>query len=204
MSDKRLPSPDYELQPLDLNRFAAANTGDELFRLLHTSARGLTEEQAEVNRERWGANELTQRDKKGVFRHLLDAFINPFTLILLVLALVSLITDVIVPPAGSKDPSTVIIIVLMVVISGVLRYVQEAKSDHAMEALSAMIRNTTNIERSDSGAAERPFRDVVVGDMIHLTAGDMIPADMRLTQAKDLFISQSALTGESEPVEKKV
>lgn len=202
-----------ELQPNDRthrqsgtewNRFVARNDAEALFELLHTSKNGLTEAQADVNRERWGANVLTPKNQKGILRHLFEAFINPFTLILLALALVSLFTDVLMQAPGSRDYGTVVIIVLMVVISGVMRYIQESKSDNAVAALSKMIENTCRIERRGTGAKERPFSEVVVGDLIHLTAGDMIPADMRLLSATDLFISQSALTGESEPLEKKV
>lgn len=188
----------------DWSRYVASHDVEALFDLLHTSKKGLTEAQAEANRERWGENRLTPQNQKGLLRHLVAAFINPFTLILLALALVSLFTDVLMQAPGSRDYSTVIIIVLMVVISGVMRYVQETKSDNAVQALSRMIENTCRIERGGTGAKERSFTEVVVGDLIHLTAGDMIPADLRLLTANDLFISQSALTGESEPIEKKV
>ena len=96
----------------------------------------------------------------------------------------------------------VIIITGMVLISGILRFVQEARSGQAADNLLNMIRTTTNVRRWESGNQEIPLEDVVVGDIVYLAAGDIIPADMRIIQAKDLFISQSALTGESLAVEK--
>ena len=103
---------------------------------------------------------------------------------------------------SEKDPTTVIIIVVMVMISGILRFIQEQRSGSAAEKLIAMISNTTNIKRYGQEAKEIPIDEVVVGDIVYLSAGDMIPGDLRIIEAKDLFISQASLTGESEPVEK--
>ncbi len=89
----------------------------------------------------------------------------------------------------------------MVVLSGTLKFIQDFKSSKASEKLNEMINTTANIERNGN-KSEMPITQIVPGDIIHLAAGDMIPADMRLLYAKDLFITQSALTGESEPVEK--
>jgi len=118
------------------------------------------------------------------------------------LAVVSTFTDIILAEPGEADPLAVIIISTMVLISGVLRFVQETRSGHAAENLLKMIKTTTNVRRQETGNEEIPLDDVVVGDIVHLAAGDMIPADMRIIQAKDLFISQSALTGESIAIEK--
>ena len=90
----------------------------------------------------------------------------------------------------------------MVLISGILRFVQETRSGNAAENLLKMITRTTNVHRLETGSQEIPIEEVLVGDIIHLSAGDMVPADLRIIQAKDLFISQASLTGESEPVEK--
>ena len=127
---------------------------------------------------------------------------NPFSLILCALALVSLFTEVIWAKPGEKNPASVVIIVGMVLVSGVLRLVQETRSGNAAARLSGMLRTTACVERLESGRQELPLEELVVGDVVHLAAGDMIPADLRILEAKDLFVSQSALTGESEPVEK--
>ena len=100
------------------------------------------------------------------------------------------------------DCLTVLIILTMVVISGTLRFVQESRSGNAAEKLLAMITTTCTVDRKGQERQEIPLEDVVVGDIVHLSAGDMIPADLRIIDAKDLFISQSSLTGESEPIEK--
>ena len=104
---------------------------------------------------------------------------------------------------SEKDPTTVIIIVVMVMISGILRFIQEQRSGSVAEkAPIAMISNTTNIKRYGQEAKQIPIDEVVVGDIVYLSAGDMIPGDSRIIEAKDLFISQASLTGQSEPVEK--
>jgi len=103
---------------------------------------------------------------------------------------------------GQANYATVIIIVAMVMLSGILRFVQETRSGNAAESLLKMIKTTTNVKRQGKENEEIPLEDVVVGDIVHLAAGDMIPADIRIIRAKDLFVSQSALTGESVTVEK--
>ncbi len=183
-------------------REAAAHTPEDVYALLGTRQRGLSAEEVESARVRYGDNAVRRERQAGVFRRLFEAFISPFTAILLVLAAVSTLTDIIFAEPGAKDPTTVVIITVMVAFSGVLRYVQETRSGNAAQALSEMIHTTTCVERREDEKAEIPLAEVVVGDIIHLAAGDLIPADLRICFSKDLFISQSALTGESEPVEK--
>jgi Mg2+-importing ATPase len=122
--------------------------------------------------------------------------------VLFVLALISLFTDFILADAQDKDLTAVIIVVTMVTISGILRFVQESRSDKAAEHLKAMIHTTTCALRAEQGRIEIPLAEVVVGDIVCLGAGDMIPADVRILTCKDLFVGQSSLTGESQPVEK--
>jgi len=168
-----------------------------------TTAYGLTEDLAETSREKYGDNIVTHGKKNSLLQRICSAFINPFTAILFVLAIVSVFTDIIFAAPADKNYVTVIIITTMVMISGVLRFVQETRSGNAAAKLSGLIHTTTCVERPETGRAEIPLDEVVVGDIIHLSAGDMVPADVRILLAKDLFISQSALTGESEPVEKQ-
>ncbi|MCL1856033.1 MAG: magnesium-translocating P-type ATPase, partial [Kiritimatiellaeota bacterium] len=178
---------------------------------------GLAEEAVEARRERFGINKIQHQEKEALPYRLFKAFINPFTSILLCLAVVSFITDVALAEAGEKDPVTVIIILAMVMISGTLRFVQETRSGNAAARLSEMVKTTATVERQwpldeeseDENAPkarteqrETLLEDIVVGDIVHLSAGDMIPADVRVVKAKDLFVSQAALTGESEPLEK--
>ena len=176
---------------------------------MHTRMTGLSDDEAEEMREKFGKNKVTHEKKKSLAKRLAGAFINPFTAILFCLSLVSAVTDMIFPyfeMFGSAkedfDPLTVIIITTMVMISGGLRFVQESRSGNAAEKLLAMITTTCTIDRKNAPKTEIPLEDVVVGDIVHLSAGDMIPADLRIIEAKDLFVSQSSLTGESEPIEK--
>jgi len=181
---------------------ASSNMMPIVYELLDSSESGKTEEQIKTARHLYGENIVTYEKGDSVFKRLVDAFINPFTLILIALAVVSAFTDIILASAGERDFTTVMIIVAMVLISGILRFVQETRSGNAAEKLLEMIETTANIERIGEGAKEIPLDEIVVGDIVYLSAGDMIPADIRVIQAKDLFISQAALTGESEAVEK--
>ena len=173
---------------------------------LHSRITGLTEEQVDEHRAQFGANRVTHEKAKPLGARIVEAFINPFTAILLCLALVSCATDIFIPlwnhSPEEVSPVTVVIILTMVIISGTLRFVQESRSGHAAEKLLAMITTTCTVTRKPGGTQELALEELVVGDIIHLSAGDMVPADMRILEAKDLFISQSAMTGESDPVEK--
>ena len=174
----------------------------EIYEVLNTSPEGLSEAQTEELREQYGENRITRGKKLSLAGRLKSAFVNPFSLILCALALVSLFTEVIWAKPGEKNPASVVIIVGMVLVSSVLRLVQETRSGNAAARLSGMLRTTACVERLESGRQELPLEELVVGDVVHLAAGDMIPTDLRILEAKDLFVSQSALTGESEPVEK--
>lgn len=189
--------------------YAATTSIKEALKELHTTLCGLDPEAVSVSRAQYGSNKVTHEKKKSLARRLADAFINPFTAILFFLALVSIMTDMVFPYFslfGSVpedfDCLTVVIILTMVIISGTLRFVQESRSGNAAEKLLAMITTTCTVTRKGQEKMEIPMDEVVVGDIVHLSAGDMIPADVRILEAKDLFISQSSLTGESEPVEK--
>ena len=174
----------------------------EIYEVLNTSPEGLSGAQTGELREQYGENRITRGKKLSLAGRLGSAFVNPFSLILCALALVSLFTEVIWAKPGEKNPASVVIIAGMVLVSGVLRLVQETRSGNAAARLSGMLRTTACVEWLESGRQELPLEELVVGDVVHLAAGDMIPADLRILEAKDLFVSQSALTGESEPVEK--
>ncbi len=182
-------------------REAAACTETELLAKLGAAPAGLTAEQAEAAREKYGSNRLAKPKRKSAPRRLLEAFADPFSLVLLLLAVVSAFTDIVFVAPAQRNYMTVGIITVMVAVSGVLRFVQETRSGNVAEKLSAMIHTTACLER-DGVRQELPMEEIAVGDIVYLSAGDMIPADLRILNAKDLFISQSALTGESEPVEK--
>lgn len=184
-------------------RTAAALAEAEAYAFLQTERGGITNAEAERRKEQYGENVPPSRKKKGTAARLLAAFINPFTLILLALAAVSVVTDIVLAAEGEENYITVVVIAVMVAVSGILRFVQESRSGAAAEKLSAMITTTACVSRKGEGKREIPVSELVVGDEVHLSAGDMIPADLRIVAAKDLFVAQSALTGESAPEEKK-
>lgn len=181
---------------------ASVREAEALLREMNTSLQGLSKFMVDEMRDLYGCNKLSYGKKKSLFRRILDAFINPFTTILFVLALVSFITDVLLADTEDQNWITVIIIMTMVVVSGFLRFIQEARSGNAAERLIKMVKTTATVKRQENGIQEIPLEDLVVGDIVYLSAGDMVPADVRILKAKDLFINQSALTGESEPIEK--
>lgn len=161
--------------------YAATTSIKEALKELHTTLCGLDPEAVSVSRAQYGSNKVTHEKKKSLARRLADAFINPFTAILFFLALVSIMTDMVFPYFslfGSVpedfDCLTVVIILTMVIISGTLRFVQESRSGNAAEKLLAMITTTCTVTRKGQEKMEIPMDEVVVGDIVHLSAGDMI------------------------------
>jgi len=178
---------------------AAIADAQALLEQLGSHEDGLSEAQAEGIRERVGPNEVEHEKPLPRWMHLWHCYRNPFNLLLTLLAIVSYLTH---------DMKGTLVIGTMVVLSTVLRFWQEGKSNQAADALKAMVSNTATVLRrgADAGTVaqqvELATRLLVPGDVIWLSAGDMIPADCRVLTAKDLFVSQSAMTGESMPVEK--
>jgi Mg2+-importing ATPase len=159
---------------------------------LGTAAEGLAQEEAERRLEEHGPNIVVQEKRHGRLGLLGHAFANPLVVLLILLSTVAFFT-------GDLRAATVML--AMVVLGVVLRFVQEARADSAAAKLKAMIRVTATVVR-DGQAREVPLAELVPGDIVRLSAGDMIPADVRLLSCKDLFIIQATLTGESLPVEK--
>ncbi|MDX7935747.1 magnesium-translocating P-type ATPase [Acinetobacter baumannii] len=190
-----------------------AQTND-LLKQFDTHLTGLTEEQAHTQQMTVGLNEVTHEKPLTWWQHLWYCYRNPFNILLSLLALIAFFTD---------DLTGSTIISVMVILSTLLRYWQEAKSNQAADALKVMVSNTATVLRHQVSAEdlelmherygidtknqtthqfEIPIQYLVPGDVILLSAGDMIPADCRILSAKDLFVSQAAMTGESMPVEK--
>ncbi|MDR3092032.1 MAG: magnesium-translocating P-type ATPase [Clostridiales bacterium] len=173
----------------------------ELFERLGTTPQGYTSEKAEELLDDLGKNVIDEDKAENPLKAFLLAFFNPFSVVLMIVAAASFLTEVLFAPAGQASWATVIIILCMIIISGVLKFSQESKSRGAAQKLKQMVNSTAAVFR-DGKIVEIPMSDIVLGDIVHLSSGDMIPADVRVISCKDLFISQAALTGESEPVEK--
>ncbi|MCP9448930.1 MAG: magnesium-translocating P-type ATPase [Nitrospira sp.] len=193
---------------------AATADPDVLLAELNSHADGLSETQAEVVRDRVGFNEVEHEKPLSWWQRLWLSYRNPFNLLLTLLAVISWLTD---------DREATAVIGMMVALSTLLRFWQETKANKAADALKAMVTTTATVVRRDvsedaapifekfygvqlhvkpARRAEVPIRFLVPGDVVALSAGDMIPADCRVLAAKDLFVSQAAMTGESMPVEK--
>src|SRR3974390_1601460 len=176
---------------------------EDALALLQSSKEGLTEEQAETRREQYGLNEVSHEKPPTWFAQLFHAFITPFNGVLFTVSVVSLFSDVIFAAPEDRSFRTIIVLLTMVLLSTLLRFLQEYRSNKAAEELKALVTSTTAVLRAGmERSQELPIASLVPGDIVHLSAGDMIPADVRVRSAKDLFVSQAMLTGESIPLEK--
>ncbi|EMF0485929.1 magnesium-translocating P-type ATPase [Enterococcus hirae] len=180
----------------------AGKTKQELLNFFHSTDQGMKDEQIEESREKYGENSISYGKKTPFIVEVLKAYITPFTLVLIALGVISFITEYVLAAPGDKDLFGVIIIFTMVIVSGTMTLVQSVRSNQAAEKLKSLVKVTAAVKRNGD-YTEIPMEEIVCGDLVRLSAGDMIPADMRLLSAKDLFISQAALTGESYPVEKQ-
>ncbi|EAS6348021.1 magnesium-translocating P-type ATPase [Salmonella enterica] len=171
---------------------------ETLWRVFDTHPEGLNAAEVTRAREKYGENRLPAQKPSPWWVHLWVCYRNPFNILLTILGGISYATE---------DLFAAGVIALMVCISTLLNFVQEARSTKAADALKAMVSNTATVlrvinENGENGWLELPIDQLVPGDIIKLAAGDMIPADLRIIQARDLFVAQASLTGESLPVEK--
>jgi Mg2+-importing ATPase len=170
----------------------------ELWQQLNSHPEGLNEKEVQDAREKHGVNQIPGQRPVPWWAHLWSCYRNPFNLLLTCLGIFSY---------ASEDLFAAGVIALMVAISTFLNFIQEARSTKAADALKAMVSNTATVlrvanEQGETRWMEIPLDQLVPGDIVKLAAGDMIPADLRVVQARDLFVAQASLTGESLPVEK--
>lgn len=185
----------------------AAKKPDETLAELHSDMLGLDEIDALDRLIEHQENVVAHDKAPPAFIQFISAFHNPFIYVLLALAVISFMTDYLIPLQQGEDTDLtgVLIIGTMVFLSVVLRFWQEYRTNKAAEALKSLVKTTATVLRRKKGRsvrAELPVKCLVPGDIVVLSAGDMIPADLRLLRSRDLFISQAILTGESVPVEK--
>ncbi|ROH90165.1 magnesium-translocating P-type ATPase [Chryseobacterium cucumeris] len=181
---------------------AAAENEKMVYALLETSEEGLSENTVKDRLKIYGKNEIATQKAPSWVKQFAHSFFNPFNYILACIAIISLFIDAILVPAGEKDFSTSIIISVMLLFSTVLRFIQEFRSNKAAEALKKMVKTSCLTKRKFNESEEIEITEIVPGDIIVLSAGDMVPADCRILKSKDLFISESIHTGEALPVEK--
>ena len=165
---------------------------DEILNLFQTSTNGLNDEEAEERLEKYGENIATNQKKKGILYFILDSFKDKFILILILLATIDYLTG---------DRLGALIIICIAVISALISFIQNYSTHRFNEKLKEKIKIFTDVIR-DGKQIELRQEDVVLGDIITLSAGSVVPADLYLISSKDLFINQSSFTGESVPVEK--
>jgi len=187
---KELEKKLYKYSTLDIN---------ELFKKYNTSTEGLSIVDIDDKIEEYGKNIIETKQKNNLLYKIKEAVINPFNIVLLLVAFINLFTDVII--STKKDYSTFILIIVTVFISAIISIMQQKKSDDATQKLKHMIINKIDVIR-DRILSIVDVEDIVPGDIVKLSSGDMIPGDVRFLEVKDLFIDQSTLTGESNPVEK--
>ncbi len=183
-------------------RFASRQPLENVYDALSSYPKGLGEHEVEKRRRRYGGNLVVHEERTNPVKLLVQAFINPFIGVLTALVIISFVLDVALAEPGEQDWTTIIIISTMVVFSAILRFVQELKAGRSSDALLKMVKNTCYVERINQGSGEIPVEELVPGDVVLMSAGDMIPADMRIVETKDFFVSQSSLTGESDSIEK--
>lgn len=160
---------------------------------------GLTQNIAEEKISKYGLNEISQGKSKKWYNYFLQSLFSPFNSILIGISFLLIYTDVILP----ENPSfaNILVIILLVTVSTFLEFFEEYRSNKAAEKLKELVATTTTVIR-DGKKVNLPMKEITIGDIVVLSAGDMIPADLRVLESKDLYVSQSSLTGESDSVKK--
>lgn len=168
-----------------------------------TAPCGLNAEEVEQRQAHYGRNEIEHEKRKNPVTMFIKAFINPFIGVLTTLTVISYVINVWMAEPEEKEWTSIIIIATMILLSVIIRFWQDWRASLSSEALQKMVKNTCSVRRKETGVSEIPIEELVPGDIVMLAAGDMIPADLRIMETKDLFVSQASLTGESEPIEKQ-
>ena len=174
---------------------------DDFLKQYNISETGLSSAQANEGLHKYGLNEVSQAKPKKWYNYFLESLLSPFNLILMGITVVLLYTDVILPSTPSY--ANIIVIIVLVIVSTLLDFFEEFRSNKAAEKLKDLVATSTTVIR-DGKEIQIPIKDVTLGDVVILSAGSMLPADLRIIEAKDLYVGQSSLTGESDAVKKNV
>lgn len=184
----------------NIKRFALSGI-ESLFAELGISENGYKDELLYKSEEKYGRNIMSEGKSDTVLYRLRRAFVNPFTVVLFVLTVISGATDVMLSSDYGRSLTTPVIMLCMLLISGLIRFVQEIRAKRISDKLTSLVITSVSVKRSGEWK-ELNAEELTVGDIVRFTAGDKIPADIRLISAEDLFVSQSVITGESEISEK--
>ena len=191
-------------EDVDINKMYANESKiskEEFIQKYRIKEKGITNEEAETKLRKLGPNEIRQAKPKKWYNYFWESLVTPFNCILIGIALILTYTDVILPETPSY--ANIIVIVILVIASTLLDFFEEFRSNKAAEKLKKMVETKTTVIRNGQ-KIDIPIKNVVIGDTIVLSAGSMIPADLRVIEAKDLYVGQSSLTGESDSVKKTV
>ena len=174
---------------------------DEFIKNFHIKENGLSTQDVNYLTQKYGLNEIKQAKPKKWYHYFLESLFSPFNSILLGIILVLFYTDVILPETPSY--ANIIVIAILIIASTLLDFFEEYRSNRAAEKLKELVATNCVVIR-DGKEVEIPVKEVTLGDIVKLSAGSMIPADLRVIESKDLYVGQSALTGESDAVKKSV
>ena len=191
-------------EDVDINKMYANESKiskEEFIQKYRITEKGITNEEAETKLRKLGPNEIRQAKPKKWYNYFWESLVTPFNCILIGSALILTYTDVILPETPSY--ANIIVIAILVIASTLLDFFEEFRSNKAAEKLKKMVETKTTVIRNGQ-KIDIPIKNVVIGDTIVLSAGSMIPADLRVIEAKDLYVGQSSLTGESDSVKKTV
>lgn len=174
---------------------------EEFMEKYHVKENGLTSSEAQEKINKYGFNEIRQAKPKRWYNYFFESLFSPFNCILLGIVLILIYTDIYLPETPSY--ANILVIAILVLTSTFLDFFEEYRSNKAAQALQNIVAITANVLR-DNKEVKIPVKDVTLGDVVLLSAGSMIPADLRIIEAKDLYVGQSSLTGESDSVKKVV
>lgn len=172
---------------------------EEFAKEYNININGLSKEEAIERLNKYGKNEIKQAKPKKWYHYFFSSLLSPFNVILIGITMLLIYTDIILPQ--DPNPANIIVIVVLVSVSTLLEFLEVYKSNKAAEKLKQLVETTATVLRQGE-KVKVALRDITIGDIIILSAGDMIPADLRIIEAKDLYVGQSAITGESDSVKK--
>ncbi len=174
---------------------------DEFLKKHNLNEKGLTSKQAEINIKKFGLNETKKAKPKKWYNYLLQSLLTPFNCILIGISIILIYTDIYL--AIEPSYANIIVIAILVTASTLLDFFESYRSNKAAEKLREIVETTTTVIR-DNKEINIPIKNVTLGDIVFLSAGSIIPADLRIIESKDLYVGQASLTGESDNIKKTV